>query len=480
MPGDQLIESLRAAVAANPSDPHLRLHLAELLPDRHLYDDALRELGTALAADPGSEQALELIEQARKAKAAAELPAPDREAGEESVDWELLDSEFEVEPMFVESSQAPLPTVSAWDVERETVTLADVGGLEDVKERLQAAFLEPLRNPELRKLYAKDLRGGLMLYGPPGCGKGFIARALAGEIGAAFIPVAIDAVLDMWVGNSERNLHDIFMTARRSAPAVIFFDEIDALGRRRSQLTSDTLRTIVNQLLAELDGLDGAQANQDVFTLAATNHPWDVDPALRRPGRFDRTLLVLPPDEPAREVIFRTNLKDRPVEGIDLGRLARLTDGYSGADIKHICDTAAEKALIDAVRTKETRLIGMNDLQAALKEVQPSVGPWFDAARNVVTFANQDGSYDELKAYMKRRPLLGVLGNGHRPRQRARRRPRIQGQGAVRVLGHGEEGRLRPQAGDARGREGASRGDGTRGDGARHQRIATDRFVRSG
>jgi len=406
--GDELIESLRAAAAANPSDPHLRLHLAELLLGRGMFDDALRELGTALSVDPGSEQALELIEQVRKAKAAAaaEPTASDGPAEEESVDWESLDAEFEVEPMFVESSRAPLPQVSAWDVERETVTLADVGGLEEVKERLEAAFLGPLRNPELRKLYAKDLRGGLMLYGPPGCGKGFIARALAGEIGAAFIPVAIDAVLDMWVGNSERNLHDIFMTARRAAPAVVFFDEIDALGRRRSQLTSDTLRTIVNQLLAELDGLDSAQANQDVFTLAATNHPWDVDPALRRPGRFDRTLLVLPPDEQAREAIFRTNLKDRPIEGIDLPQLARMTDGYSGADIKHVCDTAAEKALIDAVRTKETRLIGMNDLKSALKEVQPSVGPWFEAARNVVTFANQDGSYDQLKDYMKRRRLL--------------------------------------------------------------------------
>src|SRR5206468_5302285 len=104
------------------------------------------------------------------------------------------------------------------DIERPPVTLADVGGLQDVKERLEVAFLAPLRSPELRKLYRKDLRGGLLLYGPPGCGKGFIARALAGELGAGFMSVSIDDVLDMYIGTSERNLHEIFMTARRNAP----------------------------------------------------------------------------------------------------------------------------------------------------------------------------------------------------------------------------------------------------------------------
>jgi SpoVK/Ycf46/Vps4 family AAA+-type ATPase len=163
------------------------------------------------------------------------------------------------------------------------------------------------------------------------------------------------------------------------------------------------MRTAVNQLLLELDGVDGQ--NEDVFVLGATNHPWDVDPALRRPGRFDRTLLVLPPDEPAREAIFRTHLQERPVGGIDLGRLARLTDGYSGADIAHVCDTAAEHALADAVRTSERRLIEMRDLERALGEVKPSVGPWFETARNVVSFANADGAYDELRDWMKRRKL---------------------------------------------------------------------------
>jgi SpoVK/Ycf46/Vps4 family AAA+-type ATPase len=393
----RLIDSLRAAVEAAPDDTALRLHLAELLIEAGDREEANRHLGRVLQAEPGSARALELLSSPAPGRAEAEEPVDD-------VDWDELERDLDgaVPPMFVESEREP-SDADAFEVERSPVTLADVGGLAEVKERLEIAFLAPLRNPELRRLYKKDLRGGLLLYGPPGCGKGFVARALAGELGAGFVSVAIDDVLDMYVGTSERNLHEIFVTARRNAPTVLFFDELDALGRRRSQLGNSAMRTAVNQLLLELDGVDGQ--NEDVFVLGATNHPWDVDPALRRPGRFDRTLLVLPPDEPAREAIFRTHLRERPVGGIDLGRLGRLTDGYSGADIAHVCDTAAEHALADAVRTSERRLIEMRDLERALAEVKPSVGPWFETARNVVSFANADGAYDELRDWMKRRKL---------------------------------------------------------------------------
>ena len=141
-----------------------------------------------------------------------------------------------------------------------------------------------------------------------------------------------------------------------------------------------------------------ASDNTGVFLLAATNHPWDVDSALRRPGRFDRTLLVLPPDGPAREGVFRFHLRDRPVAGIDLAKLSRLTDGYSGADIAHICETAAERALLDSVQRGEPRLIGQADLEAAAGEVRPSLGTWFETARNVALFANEGGAYDDLVA----------------------------------------------------------------------------------
>ena len=273
-----------------------------------------------------------------------------------------------------------------------------------MKQRLEAAFLAPMRNPDLRRLYGKSLRGGLLMYGPPGCGKTFIARAVAGELGARFLSVSFADVVDSMLGQSERNIHEIFAIARRNAPCVVFLDEVDAIGQKRTQLRNTPMRAVVNQLLLELDDVSGG--NEGVFLLAATNHPWDVDSALRRPGRFDRMLLVLPPDQAARAAIFRYHLRERPVERIDTDRLAKRTEGYSGADIAHVCESAAEEALLDSVRTGNARMIGQADLESAVATVRPSLGPWFDAARNVAMFANEGGAYDDLATYLKKRRML--------------------------------------------------------------------------
>jgi SpoVK/Ycf46/Vps4 family AAA+-type ATPase len=156
----------------------------------------------------------------------------------------------------------------------------------------------------------------------------------------------------------------------------------------------------VNQLLVELDGVDAT--NEGVFVLGATNQPWDVDPALRRPGRFDRTLLVLPPDLAAREHIFRSHRSHRPVEGVELPTLAQNSDGLSGADIAYVCELASERALLDSVNSGTPRMIQMKDLLGALGEVRPSIGTWLDAARNVVLFGADDGTYADLRAYLKK------------------------------------------------------------------------------
>lgn len=305
------------------------------------------------------------------------------------------------EPVY---NEAPPAAEDVWDVETATSTLADVGGMQDVKDRLNMAFLAPLRNPELRRLYGKSLKGGLMLYGPPGCGKTYIARALAGEIGASFITVTLTDILDQFIGNSEANLHSLFVTARKHAPVVLFLDEIDAIGQKRSQSTSAAWRGVTNQLLMEMDGI-GAD-NEGLFILAATNTPWDVDPALRRPGRFDRSVAVLPPDAPARHSILYHYLKDRPMEGIDLGVLVRQTNGFTGADLAHLVDSAAEFAMMDSLRTGTVRMMTMQDFANALKQVRPSAGPWFSSARNIVEYGNRDGQYDDLAAYMKANKLL--------------------------------------------------------------------------
>jgi SpoVK/Ycf46/Vps4 family AAA+-type ATPase len=438
-----VLASLRKAVEAMPDDVPLRVHLASLLMQAGQRDEAIRHVGAVLQRDPGNTDALALLQRpagASSGASAAETGPPDAgagpaDAGADSAsapaeagaaapqgaprredrapgdfDWSQAESELSdvLPPMFVGSEETAADSASApaeaYDAERSSLKLADVAGMDQVKQRLEAAFLAPMRNPELRKLYGKSLRGGLLLYGPPGCGKTFIARAVAGELGARFMAVSFADIIDMFVGQSERNIHELFEIARRNAPCVLFLDEVDAIGQKRSQLRNTPMRSAVNQLLLELDDVDGG--NDGVFLLAATNHPWDVDSALRRPGRFDRTLLVLPPDNPAREAIFRFHLRDRPVAGVNLGRLAKLTDGYSGADIAHICETASERALMDSVKTGEARMIGQPDLEASAAEVKPSLGAWFDTARNVALFANEGGAYDDLAEYLKKRRLI--------------------------------------------------------------------------
>jgi SpoVK/Ycf46/Vps4 family AAA+-type ATPase len=428
-----VIASLRRAVEAMPSDLDLRLHLAELLLGAGQRDEAVSHLGAVLQADPANARALELLTgqpagrvpetpAARPAdSAASDSPAADSETGparqqptdpptDPAFNWAQAEAELSdvLPPMFVQedgSAAAPEDDESrAYDAERPGLRLADVAGMAEVKARLEAAFLAPMRNPELRKLYGKSLRGGLLLYGPPGCGKTFIARAVAGELGARFMAVSFADVIDIYIGQSERNIHEMFEVARKNAPCVLFIDEVDAIGQKRSQLRSTPLRSSVNQLLLELDDVSGG--NEGVFVLAATNHPWDVDSALRRPGRFDRTLLVLPPDEQAREAVFRYHLRDRPVAGIELRKLAVMTDGYSAADISHICESAAEFALLDSARSGTVRMISQADLTAAAGQVQPSLGPWFESARNVALFANEGGVYDDLAAYLKKRKML--------------------------------------------------------------------------
>jgi SpoVK/Ycf46/Vps4 family AAA+-type ATPase len=407
---DRLLESLRAAVEAVPEDVELRLHYAQLLDQSGQRDEAVRQAAAVLQREPSNVAALALVtgdgsglgshaspNRAHSPQAAADPPPPGQDVLQR-LDEELRDV---VPPMFAEpAGEVDVP----FDLDRTPLRLADVGGMREVKARLEASVLAPLRNPELGRLYRKSVRGGLLLYGPPGCGKTFIARAVAGELDARFLAVSLADVLDMFIGQSERNVHELFEYARRNAPCVIFFDEVDAIGQKRSQRAYSATRGSINQLLTEMDGI--AEDNGGVFVLGATNHPWDVDVALRRPGRFDRMLLVLPPDQDAREAILRYHLRDRPIASIDVKKLARASDGYSGADLAYACEVAAERALLDSAATNTVRMIEMQDLFAALSEVKPSTGPWFDTARNVAQFANEDGSYDELAAYLRRHRLM--------------------------------------------------------------------------
>ena len=339
-------------------------------------------------------------------------PASPDDADPENFDWKNAEKQVGgPAPAFVKQGATEgeievdeKPQGDAWDLENVTSTLADVGGMQSVKDRLTMAFLAPLRNPEIRKLYGKSLSGGLLLNGPPGCGKTYIARALAGELGAAFMNVRISDVMARYFGESEANLHELFETARANAPVVLFLDEIDALGMRRSNANYSGMRPVTNQLLMELDGI--GSDNEGVFVLAATNTPWDVDPALRRPGRFDRSVAVLPPDGPARQAVLYHHLKSRPVEGIDMGYLVQCTNGFTGADLAHLVDSAVEFAMMDSLRSGNVRMVTMQDFRRALEQIRPSAGPWFITARNIVEYGNREGQYDDLAEYMKANNLM--------------------------------------------------------------------------
>jgi len=424
-PDPAVLAALVKALEADPESIPIRLHLAELLLDGGGESAAMDHLLRVLNRDPTNVPAIALA-----VRAADALGDGSRAAAYRKLLASLQSSSETAPPRVVPAppptpppEEAPRPTpagsaepeavpVSAepdqrgwWEVEVSGVTLADVGGMEDVKRRLHVALIGPMRNPELRQAYKKSLRGGLMLYGPPGCGKTFIARATAGELGAKFLSVGLAEVLDMWLGASERHVQEIFNTARRNAPCVVFLDELDAIGQKRSNLrSSPSQRGIVNQLLSEMDGFAGG--NEGVFVLGATNHPWDVDSALLRPGRFDRVALVLPPDRPAREAILHGNLEERPVVDIDVQWLAQHTEQFSGADLVHLCETATEQAMEESLMTGRVRNIGMADFRAALKEVKPSTRAWFETARNYAMFANEGGAYDDLLVYMRQQRMV--------------------------------------------------------------------------
>lgn len=284
------------------------------------------------------------------------------------------------------------------DFERPKMNFSDVGGMDDVKAEISIKVIQPLAHPDLFKAYGKAIGGGVLMYGPPGCGKTHIARATAGEADAAFISVGIHEVLEMWIGSSERNLHRLFEEARRRAPCVLFFDEVDALGAKRSEAGSSASRQIINQFLAELDGV--VTSNEGLLVLAATNAPWHLDPAFRRPGRFDRLVFVPPPDDAARAAILEVLLKGKPTDGVDVAKVAKKAKGFSGADLAGALDRAIEVKLREALETGRPAPITTGDLVAAVKGMRPTTKEWMATARNHVQFANQSGHYDDVARHL--------------------------------------------------------------------------------
>jgi ATP-dependent 26S proteasome regulatory subunit len=445
VPSDSKITALRQALSHTPDNLTLRQMLAEALQDAERFDEAEKEFRAALALAPDSaplklclakcffrqgknSHALVVVEDLVKAgNAAAEafllhahllFRAGDAPGAVRAykhailLDPNLADRELaarlgvganpdtsEVIEGRVRATWEGEPESAQTEVERPTISFHDVGGMDPIKEEIRLKIIYPLLHPEMYRAYAKKIGGGILMYGPPGCGKTYLARATAGEIKAGFIAVGISDVLDMWIGNSEKNLHELFEQARRNRPCVLFFDEVDALGASRSDMRHSGGRHLINQFLAEMDGVQSS--NEGVLILAATNAPWHLDSAFRRPGRFDRILFVPPPDLAARAAIVRLHLRGRPAGDIDYEHVAKRTDHFSGADLKAVVDVAVENKLREAMRAGAPQPLTAKDLLTAAATVKPSTREWFATARNYALYSNQGGIYDDILGYLK-------------------------------------------------------------------------------
>ncbi|MEF3353276.1 ATP-binding protein [Paenibacillus sp. GYB006] len=284
--------------------------------------------------------------------------------------------------------------------EKPKETFADVGGLEEVKKKIRMNFILPLQQPEVFAAYGKQAGGSLLLFGPPGCGKTFLARAVAGEIDANFLHIELQSILSMYAGQSEHNLHDIFEKARESKPCVIFIDEIDALGGSRHQMRQHHDRMLVNQLLLELDGLQAE--NDHVFVIGATNTPWYLDSALRRPGRFNHLVFVPPPEENERQTILELKLSGKPLGLLNLNKIAAETKHYSGADLEQLVKDAVESAMERTFEKGEIQPITQDDLKRSAKGRKATTLDWFATAKNYATFSDVNRDYQIVLDYISK------------------------------------------------------------------------------
>ena len=277
--------------------------------------------------------------------------------------------------------------------DKNKITFKDIGGLEELKDEIRFKIIEPFKKPDLFKFYGKNVGGGILMYGPPGCGKSLIAKATANEADATFIHVKSSDLKSKFVGETEKNIAELFEKARASQPTIIFFDEFEALGGDRTEGQPHE-RSAVAQLLTEMDGMDSK--DQQILLLAATNEPWAIDPALRREGRFGRTLFISPPDQKAREKIFSLSLANRPVDKINLTELGKLTQGFSGADVKSVCEIATDIPLRESIRTGTKRKITMNDVKDGIKKTDSVLKQWFEKANQQIIKKNLENSFKEL------------------------------------------------------------------------------------
>jgi SpoVK/Ycf46/Vps4 family AAA+-type ATPase len=464
MANQELIAGLEDAVAAAPGNVALRLHLVEHMTASGRPVEALAHCEAILRAQPDNTRAAELA--ARSAEVAGDLraapfarlahalrstfapvdahavhpagirpvldypaasashapepvveptsgmpgisDAPSAELPAHVDEAQPADSDDEPDEVEEVEEVAPEPprefTIDPESIQRPTISLRNIIGVNDVKQRIKSVVLDPLRRPARAGNgnggHSAPRQGGFLMFGPPGCGKGFFGRVVAGELGAAYLPIKLGKAAD-WPGDPRQNIQRIFEAARDAAPCVLFLDEVDRAGRHPDAPEDSVDRGVVNRLVTELDT---ANANSGVHVFAGAVAPWDIDMALRSDGRLDRTLLVLPPDEAAREAILRFHLKNTRFAGVDVGWIVQRTQHFSGDDLLLLCETAA--ALAETESPGGQTAIGPGHVTRALREVRPTAPAWFSAVMDRSISSNHGGIYDEALAYIDEHQLV--------------------------------------------------------------------------
>lgn len=384
------ISDLQKLLVDDPFNNDLRIEYVDLLIIEGDFETASQQLELILNAAPDNQQAL-------KRKQA--LSANNNNQEEQN--------ELEKEPDLIPTSpfsvvdggksSDPVNVVSITSNQR--VRFSDIAGMVEAKKTIKRRIIDPFANPGLFNKFKKTAGGGVLLYGPPGCGKTMLAKAIATECNATFISVGISDILSMYKGESELQLASVFDRARISKPSVLFFDELDALAYSRSKASSDYTRTIVNEFLNQLDG--SQTDNEQILILGATNMPWDVDDAMKRPGRFDRQVFIPPLDVEARQVLLEQKLVNIPTEDLNYKAIAEHSEHFSGADMDALIDAAKDHVLDEIMDGKEERGLNDHDFVAAIEEINPSTLDWLKTARNLVKFGNAGGVYKEVEKYLR-------------------------------------------------------------------------------
>lgn len=404
------VKWLQQMVEQNPNDPQAHFWLGKELAEDGRTMEAIQSLSTAISNCKDNELRMDMINELAKISATVQ-----QEESLKSIDTSPtipLDVNYESPPSPKTETQTKLkdfqPMLKVIDGNKkinttqavDEVTFADVAGLEELKKTIHLRIISPFFNKGLFAKFRKKVGGGILFYGPPGCGKTFVARATAGECNAKFYPVRITDILDPYIGVSEQNLKEIFDKARFQKPSILFFDEVDTIGFSRAKSSSSNTRGLIDTFLSEMEGIDSS--TDELLVMAATNTPWDVDNALKRPGRFDRLIFVAPPDDDARNQIFKLKLNGRFAEEIDTEKLASLTEFFSGADIENVVELASENLIEEILTTGVERPLNTSDLLQALENVQPSTLEWLRTAKNYVKYANHGGLYNDVEKYLRK------------------------------------------------------------------------------